>query len=93
MKNLKITLKLALAFGLILISVCFLGVTSLTNLKSVSSVVDEVTDVNLPVIDQLWVARRSLVALQREILIEMRSTNQAEYDAVQKTLEKESASL
>ncbi len=89
MKNLKIAGKLILGFGLVLAVVVVLGITSLTSLNSMKNVSDGFADESIPAVDTVWSARRNLVSIERNILMELATLDGEDLVRVQKLLEEE----
>ncbi len=69
MKNLKIRTKLLLGFSAVLLLMLTLGVTAITSVSGLNTVLTEYKEKNLPNVDYIWQMRRNLISLQRYLLI------------------------
>ncbi len=76
MKNLKITAKLLVGFGLILVLVIILGTVSINQLNKLNQTSESFAKISIPAVDNIWTARRSLLSIQR-YLLQIIATNDA----------------
>ena len=54
MKNLKISVKLLIAFGTILIATLALGITALVSIQTLDKIAEEYATASIPSINYLW---------------------------------------
>ncbi len=69
MKNLKIRTKLLLGFSAVLLLMIILGITAISSVSGLNTLLTEYKEKNLPNVDYIWQMRRNLVSLQRYLLI------------------------
>lgn len=89
MKNWKLRTKLFSCFGLILAMLLLVGVASLSSLNYSSQINNEYTSKALPVVDETWRARRSIISIRRYLLNAMVPVSQAEYNEIKSALEED----
>ncbi len=77
MKNLKITAKLMVGFGAVLIMLVIIGMSSFLNNASLDRTVKDYSTRVVPNTERIWQVRRNLVAVQRDLLLALSSTDQA----------------
>ncbi len=71
LKNLKLTLKLVLGFGIIVVMLIILGMVAITNISSVNQQVDRYATYTVPNTTYAWTLRRNLLSIQRYLLTSM----------------------
>jgi len=93
MKNLKISLKILLSFGIVLITTLVLGITALISINSMSNIADDYAMTSIPAIEELWAARRAIQASEKSALGIIVSTNRSDLDTFKAELMEEQANL
>ncbi len=65
MKNLKISAKLLVSFGIILVMVVVLGVVSIINLGNINQIVNLYATKTVPNTEYIWSIRRNMISVER----------------------------
>lgn len=69
MKNLKISAKLLVGFGLVLVMFAISVIVSFVNMSTINKQVSNYSDYTVPNTDSVWQMRRDMVSVQRYILM------------------------
>lgn len=93
MKNLKISVKLLIAFGAILIMTLALGITALLSIQTMDGIADKFATESIPSINYLWTARRAIQATEKMALEATVVMTDAELKSVEATMLEERGSL
>lgn len=82
MKNLRLTQKLLLAFGLVLTMLLMLGVTSVVSVGTMGNVGDNYVHITIPAVNQIWTMRQSMTSVRRYLNNIIIVETQEDYDRV-----------
>ena len=93
MKNLKISVKLLIAFGTILIATLALGITALISIQTLDKIAEDYATKSIPSISYLWTARRAVQATEKQALEATIVTTEEELRSVEASMLEERSSL
>lgn len=93
MKNWKLRTKLFSCFGLILAMLLLVGVASLSSVNYLTKINNEYTSKALPVVDEIWTARRNIISIRRYLLNAMVPVSQTEYNNIKSSIEEDRIAL
>ena len=93
MKNLKISVKLLIAFGTILIATLALGITALVSIQTLDKIAEEYATRSIPSINYLWTARRAVQATEKMALEATIVMTPEELEATENSMLEERGSL
>ena len=93
MKNLKISVKLLIAFGTILIATLALGITALVSIQTLDKIAEEYATRSIPSINYLWTARRAVQATEKMALEATIVMTPEELEATENSMLEERSSL
>ncbi len=80
MKNIKIKTKLILSFGMVLALLMVIGVSAFVSINNLNAVVSDYKNKNLPSVDALAIIKRSIISIQRDLLLASVSPDQSVTD-------------
>ncbi len=90
MKNLKVSLKLLIGFGVLIVMLATIVISSVSSIDALSKTVSTYKDASLPNVSTLWNIRRDMISMQRYLLISMTTTDEQETVAANTSLKKDS---
>ncbi len=93
MKNLKISIKLLIAFGSILIMTLALGITALVSIQTMDNIANKFAEESIPSINYLWTARRAIQATEKMALETTVVMTEEELKSVEASMLEERGSL
>lgn len=93
MKNLTISKKLIVGFGIVLIMMIAIIVVSLVSVRSISNVIGTYTQYTLPNNTSIWSIRRDTVSIQRYMARALAGTNSDNIDEMFSMAQQDSTSL
>ncbi|PWJ50925.1 methyl-accepting chemotaxis protein [Faecalicatena contorta] len=93
MKNLTISKKLIVGFGIVLIMMIAIIVVSLASVRSISNVIGTYTQYTLPNNTSIWSIRRDTVSIQRYMARALAGTNSDDTDELFSMAQRDSTSL
>ncbi len=93
MKNLKITAKLLLGFGLVLVMVIAMWLFSIMGMKALNDTSQGFANTSIPAVNDIWTARSNLISMQRYILQVISTLDKADFDNSTMNLEKDKEAL
>ncbi len=93
MKNLKISVKLLIAFGTILIATLALSITALVSIQTLDKIAEEYATRSIPSINYLWTARRAVQATEKMALEATIVMTPEELEATENSMLEERGSL
>lgn len=93
MKNLTISKKLIVGFGIVLIMMIVIIVVSLGSVRSISNVIGTYTQYTLPNNTSIWSIRRDTVSIQRYMARALAGTNTDNIDELFSMAQQDSTSL
>ena len=68
MKNMKVSLKIFLSFGLVLVMTLGLGISAIGSIGNMSTMIDKYAHTTIPAVTELWKARRAVQAIEKRAL-------------------------
>lgn len=81
MKNLKLSAKLAISFGLVLFMMLFCAAAAILCMNSLGDQIEEYTNYTVPNTERVWEMRRNIVSAQRNLLAAIASSDQEKISA------------
>ena len=93
MKNLKVALKINLAFTAVLVMTLCLGVTAIGSINNMNVMIDKYAHTTIPAVTELWKARRAIQAIEKRALETTIVMTEAELTEVESVLVSERKNL
>ena len=93
MKNIKVSLKVLLSFGIVLAMTIVLGVASILSINNMDAMVEKYAHTTIPAVTELWKARRAIQAIEKRALETTVVMTEKELTEVETTLLSERANL
>lgn len=86
MKNLKLKWKLLVSYGVIFLVLLVLGITSLSVMNMMSKKSVEYAKEIVPVVEEIGLARRNMISVQRYLLNAMIANSSEDYQRIQESM-------
>ena len=68
MKNMKVSLKIFLSFGIVLAMTLGLGLAAIGSINNMNTMIDKYAHTTIPAVTELWKARRAVQAIEKRAL-------------------------
>ncbi len=89
MKNLKLTQKLLVCFGIIMAFFVLMSVTSMSTFNRLGGITEEYATTSIPAVEETWALRRNILSTQRYALETIVAQNLNDFVVIQRQLEDE----
>ena len=86
MKNLKLKWKLLVSYGVIFLVLLVLGITSFSVMNMMSKKSVEYAEEIVPVVEEIGLARRNMISVQRYLLNAMIANSSEDYQRIQESM-------
>ena len=93
MKNIKVSLKIFLSFGLVLVMALGLGFSAIGSINNMNTMIDKYAHTTIPAVTELWKARRAIQAIEKRALETTIVMTEAELTEVESVLVSERKNL